>query len=240
LDQFVTRVFAFVLMLLCHFPAIAGGMLPDIVFATPNTVTGGAVAFDANATSVASGNSASPFTNGNLTIGAGSNRCLIVTAGFFGAVSAVSATWNGGANMFAIGNAVNAGGGTIWMFGMVAPASGNHTISVSWTGTAQFLAVNGVSFTGCNQTGGATTFINATTNTGASPPPSLTVTTPANDISVDLVGGNSGAPSAPTQTVLYTDAANSFTGSSYGTTGSFSWTVPVGSWAEVGVAIAHN
>jgi hypothetical protein len=199
----------------------------------------GVVTLDANAT-LTSGSLASPVTNNGLTIGSGSNRVLVGVAAFYNTPTGpVTMTWNG-VSMTQIGTAINNGAIILYLFGLVNPASGNHPLVLSWASAVNiFLDLNGTSFTGCNQTGGTTTFVNFSSLTGSGNPTTLSVTTPANDLAVDAIIAASVAPTTPTQTALFDDTTSAFAGSSYGSSGSFGWSVTSGPWAHVGIAIAH-
>jgi hypothetical protein len=156
-------------------------------------------------------------------------------------MSAISVTWNGGASMYQIGTFTNAASITTYLYGMVAPASGNNTISVSWTGSSVNAAINGTSFTGCNQTGSATTFTNFTQTNGNSNNPNITMTNPANNLAVDLVGAVFGVVST-NETLLFIENTTTGSASSYTTSvnPTFSWVASSAVWSELGVSIAHN
>lgn len=123
-----------------------------------------AVAFNSGSLiSVGSGTSTSPV----LTVGAGANRALIAYVTLFGTTSGVTAVWDsGGTNqsMTLIDSFTNTtdfpGVQSVLLFGLAAPTSGNKTLLVSWTGTANF-GVGYADFTGANQVGGTSTFANA-------------------------------------------------------------------------------
>ena len=117
------------------------------------------VTLDANATADVNGYVTGTITNNNLTVGSGSNRCLVAQLNFWpGGITptAVAVTWNG-TLMTQIGHE-----GTAFLFGLVNPASGNHSLVATWTGGSLYVALNGTSFTNCAQTG---TFINVNTAT---------------------------------------------------------------------------
>lgn len=98
------------------------------------------------------------------TVG-GSNRVLIAAVAFDqAAISAVAVTWNGVA-MTSIGTITTPAGRNIFIFGLIAPATGNQTISASWTGGASDISLGAVSIKDADQ---ATGWQNFTTNTGTS------------------------------------------------------------------------
>lgn len=70
-----------------------------------------------------------------------------------------------------------------WVFGLLAPTSGNKTLALSWTGTGQVL-VSSLSLKGVNQTNNATAFQHATNATGSSITPIVVVTSQVNDLVV--------------------------------------------------------
>jgi len=154
------------------------------------------VTLDANATAAVSGLVSGTITNNNLTVGTGSNRCLVAQLNFYsgGATpTGVAVTWNG-VSLTQIGTK-----GTAFLFGIVNPASGNHALVATWTGGSLYAALNGTSFTNCAQTG---TFINVNTATGSSPPTSLAITNPSGNIAIDSVA-STGPLSSPSQTQLF-------------------------------------
>ena len=130
----------------------------------------------------------------------------------------VAVTWNG-VSLTQIGTE-----GTAFLFGLVNPASGNHALVATWTGGSLYAALNGTSFTNCAQTG---TFINVNTATGSSPPTSLAITNPSGNIAIDSVASTEPL-SSPSQTQLFVDNTNSYSGSSYsaGVNPTFSWSSP--------------
>src|SRR5882724_1839751 len=124
-----------------------------------------AVAFDAQGSAVGTSASATSISWNNLTIGSGTDTALIVTLAFsLKTISALTVTWdNGGTNQaMALIGAVNSPGiGRSVMYGLVAPTAGNKTLQVAWTGTSS-VKVDGVSYTGVDQTGGTTSFAHFT------------------------------------------------------------------------------
>ncbi len=97
------------------------------------------VTLDANATAAVSGLVSGTITNNNLTVGTGSNRCLVAQLNFYsgGATpTGVAVTWNG-VTLTQIGTE-----GTAFLFGLVNPASGNHALVATWTGGSLYAALN--------------------------------------------------------------------------------------------------
>src|SRR5882672_993504 len=139
-----------------------------------------AVAFDASTAAITSVNGVATMTVSNMTVGSGSNRALV--AGVMWDTNAalptgITVTWDsGGTNQsmslipgtsaLAINNS-----GSIALYGLVAPTSGNKSLVISWTGNQEAHAF-AASFTGVDQTGGATSFPhgnNAVSASSASP-----------------------------------------------------------------------
>src|ERR1700674_83973 len=101
----------------------------------------GQVARDACASAAQNNVSGTSFTSTQFTVGSASNRALVVTVAFAGATSAQTATWDsGGTNQAMSVHSTN--GGLTVIFTLVAPTSGNKTLSVSWT-TARASTVDG-------------------------------------------------------------------------------------------------
>lgn len=169
---------------------------------------GGTVSVDAVGTKLyQSTNTSASYTG--ITVGSGSNRALVVTLSWdqaFPSVapSSVTAVWDsGGTNqsMTSIINQTTAGTAPqVTLFGLVAPTSGNKTLLVSWTTSAP-VWVDAISFTGVNQTGGATSFPNST---GAVNAATLNVTSATGNMVVN-VGAGGGSPGVITGTTIYSD-----------------------------------
>lgn len=185
-------------------------------------------------------------TGGLVTIGTGSNRVLVVSLSLsLATASSVAVVWDqGGTNqsMTQIKTANQTGGGCALLFGLVAPTSGNKDAKITWNNASSDICVNGTSWTGADQTGGATTFPNSTSAVATSSTAiSLAVTSAVgNATQVCLATG--GSPSAPTQTQTYLDtgpASESGAGSRAAGAASVThaWTVTFTSWVAVGTDI---
>lgn len=144
-----------------------------------------AVAFDAKT---------STFTNGttttlsvtNLTVGPGSNRALGVfiewNSGSGSLPPGLSVVWDSvGANqaLTQVANTLTSNGTTsmtlVW-FALIAPTSGNKTLSISWTGNLEGHAT-AISMTGVDQTSVAAACLHgAVHNASSASPCSVTVT----------------------------------------------------------------
>ena len=143
-----------------------------------------AVVFDAKTASFTEGNGVATISISNMTVGSGANSALLCLVWFSGTdalPAGLTVVWdNGGTNQsmtqvvstnFGDSN-INAGGA---IFGLVAPTSGNKTLKITWTGNQEVHAC-AVSFTGVNQTGGATSFAHGNTNTASANTGTITVT----------------------------------------------------------------
>jgi hypothetical protein len=176
-----------------------------------------AVAFDAKPTLV-SGNSfdvtftaATSADLASMTVGSGANRALIAGLFFDAAVSVVAVHWDSaGTNqaMTQIGTATAGSGSTlcnVYLFGLVAPTSGNKNLHVTWTGTADGYAT-AISWTGVDQAAAATSFINFNSSTNSANPSTITITTTSGNATVEY-GGNHGVNdgTATTQTLWSED-----------------------------------
>jgi hypothetical protein len=109
------------------------------------------------------------------TVSANSNRVLIACIAFrTGDPTGVAITWNGVA-MTAIGSEVEIAGGqgSVYLFGLIAPDTGNQTISASWTGGTQTVALGAVSLYNADQSTG---WQNAGSDTGTGTSALSTVT----------------------------------------------------------------
>lgn len=147
-----------------------------------------AVAVDAVSSAETQSASVTTATHTNLTIGASlSNGALIVGVGWDTKVTSPTAHWDStGTNqlMTLIGTVNTAGtNGTVAIFGLRNPTSGNKTFSTSWT-TASIACIFGISFTGVDQTSDANAFKNFNSATGNSTAPSVTITSAVGNIIV--------------------------------------------------------
>jgi hypothetical protein len=131
-------------------------------------------------------NSGTPFAN--LTIGAVTNPALVVYTGFSADPGAfIVSTWNG-VTLFQIVKINSAtSDGTVILWGLAGPATGNKNLVFTWTTSVTDFFCDAVSFSGVDQTGGATTFHNAisaqeTTTTGT-----LTITSAVGEYTVSAI-----------------------------------------------------
>jgi hypothetical protein len=164
----------------------------------PVAAGGGSVAVDAVDGSVHYIASGVGYTG--LTVGAGSHRALILTLNFDGAEpTGVSVTWNGTA-MTQIVAGGSGGNRDSQLWGLINPASGANTFAISWTGGGKVFAA-AISFTGVDQTGGATSFPNSTSGTGVA---TLSVTSAVGNkvVACECSGGGQGTS---TGTQIYDD-----------------------------------
>lgn len=206
------------------------------------------VTFDANSptdqtANAVVGTTGFTTTGGLVTVGSGANRALVVSLNFsLPTVASIVVTWDtGGTNqaMAVIPNATATvtGGGDAQLWGLIAPTAGNKDLKVTWVGTSDII-VNGTSWTGVDQTGGATSFPHGTSATAsASTAITLAVTSAVGNATMACVTTN-GTPSAPTQTSTYLDATpTSESGAGSRAAGAASvthaWTVTFSNWAEV-------
>lgn len=134
----------------------------------------------------------------------GQNAAIVVQIGWLAAVTSPSLTWGGSQSLTLIETETNANGQEIALYGLVAPKGGTQTLSASWTGSTE-CTIQTVSFTGVNQTGGTTTFANATSNTGNSAgPATITITSTSGDAVINnIMTGFTAGLSAFTPTETY-------------------------------------
>ncbi|MGD1003599.1 MAG: hypothetical protein ABR884_03450 [Minisyncoccia bacterium] len=146
------------------------------------------------------------------TVGSGSNRALVAHLSWAGCTplpTGISVTWDsGGTNqamtlMASSSNTSDPGLTQLW--GLVAPTSGNKTLKASWTngcttGSANLAAL---SVTGANQTGGTTTFAQATSSTNTNSSWTQTVVSASGDLAVTGSGSVNTVPTPTNQTTWY-------------------------------------
>ena len=174
----------------------------------------------------------------NFAVGAGSNRALFVGSSTNSA-NVVSAVTFGATSFPGPAAVVQTKGTTntaeIWV--LTNPANATSTITVTYLAAVN-TTCGAMSFTGVHQT---TPFINTNTNTGSSTAPSVAITNPANNISMDDVAPQGSVPGSPTQTQAWATGANNTGGGSYGTgsgTNTHTWTLGASNnWASVGLSV---
>ena len=137
-----------------------------------------ALAFDAVTSGQANG--AGPFTLSHTTSGA--DRVLVVGVIIHAGagITITSVTYNGVA-MTVIPSSTITGTYAVSLYGLIAPASGANTVSISISGNAE-IGFGAMSLTGADQT---TPFGTANTATGTSTTPSVTVSSASGEIVVD-------------------------------------------------------
>lgn len=137
-----------------------------------------AVGFDAVGTFFEVNATANTIDNTSLTVGVGTNRALLVWACFNLSEATTTMVWDpGGANqsLTLIADQVQSSGAPhTALYGLVNPVSGNKILRVTWTTSTDITCFCSASFTGVDQTGGTTSFV-ATTATGNSITPAVTV-----------------------------------------------------------------
>lgn len=132
-----------------------------------------AVAVDATSTAFVTTTNTSYTGTANITIGASlSNGALTLLVVWPSLVTATAVHWDSaGTNqlMTSIGAATNTTGAVrAELFGLIAPTSGNKNVNITWTGGSDEIQIYAVSWTGVNQTGGATSFAHLTTGNNQS------------------------------------------------------------------------
>lgn len=193
---------------------------------------GGTVAFDVKMTagnagtpsgSTAQVSAATTLSTTGLTLGS-SATCLAVLVGMQGSTvlpTGLSGTWNG-VSMTVLGTDVSSSilGGILFL---TNPATGNHTLALSWTNSADVYVQAG-SFTTTNTTTCMTSFVS--THTASST--TLGVSSSANDADVGSFIANGGRPTMNFTSLGVEDDLNPGGGSQYhlngGPTDTFSFT----------------
>lgn len=190
------------------------------------------------------------------TVGSGSNRLLVVSiSGYYGNTNSMlptSVTYNGVAMTLLTSKIFNGTGNYIYVYYLLNPPSGTHTIAVA-TGTPN----------NNTQVGGATSwynvdqtspFGNSVSSSGSSTSPSVTASTNTTQVVVDALGKSDGYPSTQTisagsgQTSYWTDTGNfGYDGggmsskSVVGANTTMSWTLsPSMPWGLIAIPINSN
>lgn len=207
----------------------------------------GAVAVDARPATSTQGNAVTTLTYTGLTVGAGSNRCLVAYAMYSATPVTSTITWNG-TNVPIIGSISSnaaAAGTFVAIFGLVAPASGNNNLVIT-NGAAVDTILYAMAFTGCDQTGSTTTFSAPAAATGSSTAPSIAISSVVGNWTVACLAEGSGTPSAATQTSDFINTTpNNVNGAGSDGTGAstvtHTWTLsPTSTWTVVGTSIAAS
>lgn len=207
----------------------------------------GPVTFDAKGTANCYAASATSVTCSTLTVGTGAKRALAVTLVWSSLPSAVSCTWDsGGSNQVMTQISLQSNTRAAALFGLVNPVSGAKTLSCSWTGTVTDTFVAGISFNNVDQTGGTTTFYNATSTSGSGGTQTVTVTSATTDAAVNATGGLP-LTSTPSQTSLFIDNTHGSVinaGASYNVGSAsavFGWSPATeAAWINIGVALKNG
>lgn len=206
------------------------------------------VAFDTSGISnacSAAGTSASYPNFMNVGSGGSSTNLVMVAFLMFSGANAGTSTnpsmmWNGTNMPFRSGPYANGTVGDIYIFGLVAPATGSHTLAASWTGS-NTVNITALTASNADQTGGSTTFTNATSATGTSTSPQVAITNPSGQIAVAAYesAGNFTATGTGTDIghqnacPFYADASNYSTSVNPTT----SYSAGSGTWIAAGISI---
>lgn len=178
-----------------------------------------AVTFDAAGAADVAGNTVTSVSLTTLTVGSGTNRALVVQLCWDTTSvppAGISVVWDsGGSNQsctLITSQAAPSFSGCA-LYGLINPVSGNKTLKASWT-SGQRVYMQAVSWTGVDQTGGATSFPHATGAQGTSLTPAVTVTSATNNAVMAVFSGERTMSAVTnTQTFLDNSLANSLTGS---------------------------
>jgi len=132
-----------------------------------------AVAVDATSTAFVTTTNTSYTGTANITVGTSlSNGALTILVVWPSLVTVTACHWDSAGinqNMPSIGAATNTTGGVrAELFGLIAPTAGNKNVNITWTGGSDEIQIYAVSWTGVDQTGGATSFAHLTTGNNQS------------------------------------------------------------------------
>jgi len=204
---------------------------------------GGTVLFDTVRAPFDAASTTSFSLTNFINIGSGSNgttnRALVVIIFFAnnvpGTVSGITVTFDS-APMTNLGHVgINS---DIYLFGLVAPNTGSHTLAANWTGSAGSDAA-GVSFVGVDPVG---TFLNFTPNTGNSATATVTVTSvsgqavvAAHEVGTSFSTGNGTDIGKDNGGVISAKAANWTTAA--GASTNLTYSLTSATWGSAGVAL---
>lgn len=169
------------------------------------------VVFDAKGTADCLSNGVAGTTGiscSTLTVGSGSNRGLVclVSMGLHTPTSEALVWDSGGSNqsmtqLLAANNTSTQGRVEVW--GLVAPTSGAKVAKFTWNAATSDVVLDCLSFTGVDQTGGATSFPHSTSATGTGTATSLAVTSATGNYTVEVGSNNTNVYTAQTQTLAF-------------------------------------
>lgn len=180
----------------------------------PRKPTTGALALDATGTESFVGTSPTSVNYNGFTMGAVSNGAFVVIL-ILGSLSdnSVAMTWNVNQSPAQIIKKDSPSStGSVQLWGLVNPTAGNKTLAITGINAATAdIYIDIISFSGVDQTGGATTFYGAVSNNGTGTAMSAgSATTSSGDATVGaailLVGGSITARSL---TSLFEDGSGS-------------------------------
>ena len=174
------------------------------------------------------------------TIAANSNRVLIAVLTSNTASTISAFTWNTTENLTLIGTAnVTAGVGYVYVYGLINPTSGNHSLSCSFSGSS-IVNLVGISFYNADQVTG---WQNNGSDVATGTPASSTVTSAnGNYVVVGSAVNNGAVPTLTQGDSEYVDTAHDgnyavATRASTGSSTVVSWTIGAVEWANYKVDV---
>lgn len=162
-----------------------------------------AVALDVAGT-VITGTVSPVASSASITVGAGASCLIVVVQGDDNTTTVTAPTWNGVSTTL-IGTIATTDNGCFTKFyGLISPASGAQSLSVSFSGGAPGIHMCAVSFSGSNTASVAACFTNfvSQANNTASTSSTVTVTSAVGNYTIGAANGNNATLSL-TQTAVY-------------------------------------
>lgn len=188
---------------------------PSVAYAITTSTIGGI----STVTRVSDGNGYNGSPTGTIDFAALLNTtgadALLVGTVTDTQTSNTTATWDqGGANQSLpeLGSPYDVPGGIgrIRFFGVVTPSQANGTLRLAHSGGANEYFVFAIAVSGADQTGGTTTFVLATNNSGTGVTATITINSATGRMTVDLTTGPQ-VLSAPTQTQIFVNNSGGVT-----------------------------
>lgn len=208
----------------------------------------GPVVFDAATTTPATGTASNTISLTTFTVGSGSKRYLVAGICWNPQANSISSlAWDPSGTNQALTQitTVNVSGavGRCELWGLVAPTSGNKTLTATFSSSTTQVVMGAISFTGVNQTGNASpsTVVPATPVSGAGASPSITITSGTTHLTVSG-GADSDSTSATNKTQAWLNISGAVGGfADYTTTGASSsthtWSATSANYGLVGIDI---
>lgn len=186
-----------------HYRFVACWLVLTLCLPVPMTAIAASVTLNATGTTqVYSSATPSPVSDTSLTVASGSDRYLFVAlSSRDGDMPSLAITWNGVSMSLLNSQVQDTWTEYCYVYGLAAPATGNNTMQVSWTGGGSFrFTYRAVTLDNVSSISGS-----LTNGSGNSANPQGNITTASGDATVSCLT-MTGSVSAVSHTLLFTDS----------------------------------